>query len=613
MEMDELEDVGAWVEEVAEEVALAPEVAADEAVADVDGDDAEAAAIVADEAEPGAVSADAEPEQPSNDADEADEAAPAEAEVEAADGDVEADPSAEATESTDEQLASSQVDNPIENATEESPVALGEPADEPDPKPRRRSGFEVIEGTGPGTAAWLDRVRALASDGGNEVESAPSEADPAAPSATPAPRPHANSLAAGGARALESVGSFLNEGMDAVRQVNEAKRAHGAARGELEALEQAIIDNQADLDHRQDVMARYTQIVEEQMARQEAADAAIRASKTVQKGLEEHIAQLKEALAKAREADQREEGELEAALKEVASREEQERKAAAELQHALDNANRGVESVEAKYKKQLEDAERAVEEAQGELNALKSEFAGLQRRKGDGVAETVDKPAAELTAGYTAQKLKENNVDNYLETYADIKRGAELQASISDAMNRLRCAEAEKRALKDESESMLATAKAKVQTAQAPIAEARRVFQAITDETDAAREALSNAKERAGERQLKAKEEIARQEQELRARKQEEEDALAEIADAQAIIDDARDIKAHPEAIQQLMGDLERDAEIRREKLGQVEALAAREREVRDSTRTSRIKFLGTVGGVLAVVLVIVILWLVLR
>ena len=157
-------------------------------------------------------------------------------------------------------------------------------------------------------------------------------------------------------------------------------------------------------------------------------------------------------------------------------------------------------------------------------------------------------------------------------------------------------------------ERSLATARAMVEEAKKPIDAAKRAHREVTSEADEARDALDAAKNAAAERQRGLRVQIAAQEKAVK-----EQDRLiageqAKADDAQAIMDEANDIHAHPEITEALEADLERNRCERAEQASEVQELADAERDVRQRTRDSRVRFLGAIGIGAAIALVLIVL-----
>ena len=353
-----------------------------------------------------------------------------------------------------------------------------------------------------------------------------------------------------------------------MRQVSAAKRAHASAREELEQLEQTILEQQDELAHRRDIEERYSQIIEEESARQDQAILNIAQAKAAQDSIRAAVDALKEKLAAVREADAQTEKRLKAAVDAAEGKEASSRESGTRLQRRLDDAKKSLEKAE---------TERAIDTAAARLATLREEFAEVQRN-----------PSAN-SAAYSV-------------------RSNELQLEISDAAEELRQAQHALPVITEEVERNLATARAMVEEAKKPIDAAKRAHREVTNEADEARDALDTANNAAAERQRELRDQIAAQEKAIK-----EQDRLiageqAEADDAQAVMDEANDIHAHPEITEALEADLERNRAERAEQASEVQELADAERDVRQRTHDSRVRFMGAIGIGAAIVLALIVL-----
>lgn len=427
--------------------------------------------------------------------------------------------------------------------------------DDPEPLPQ---GFEVIDG---GPDASVPREILEAARNASEPKPAPTR-----------------NLATAATEAASSVGNLIAHGVGAVREVSAAKRAHAEARGTLEELAQRIEDQSRELAYRQDVTARFADIVSEQNERKMCALRRKAQAQAELQALRDRIASAKDELEQMKDADVASEKRLKAALDSAEAHEESARESATRVKRRLSDAERALDKAREDRKTAVEAAERAVRAAEDRLSALRSEYAELQRN-----------PSAN-SAVYSV-------------------REGELAAEISDAVEELRRANGELPRIREEVERTLAAAQTVYDQAKEPIEEAKAEFRAVSDETAAAREALESARKDASARQRELKDALRDLE---RSRKQQEDAEAAadqESADAEASIERARDIHAHPEVTERLAAALTADRAEAAETQDQVAQLAEAEQSVRERTRASRMKLGLAAGCGIAVVLLIVALW----
>lgn len=438
--------------------------------------------------------------------------------------------------------------------------------DDPDPLP---TGFEVIDG---GISATGGAQTPTVPD----EESAPKEALPAKPEDGAA-----QAVAKAGAAiadAAASVGSMLSQGMGAVREVSAARRAHSEARDHLDELSQVIEENEDELTHRRDVEANYAQIVAEQTARQASCLESVRAAVAAQQAIAKTIDDLKQSLSAMKDADKATEKRLKSALDAAESQEASAREGANRLVRRVTDAQRGLESAKADRETNLAAARKAVESAQARLNALREEFAEIQRN-----------PSAN-SAAYSV-------------------RGTELENDISDAAEQLRTAQEQLPRLTAELDQSIADAEAVVAEANKPIEEARSSFRDVSNATAEARDALDAARKDAETRQKELRSQINEQEKALKNQQKAQQEAQDDADNAAEILADANDIHAHPEITQQLAARIDSDKQYQTQQMQQVESLAATEKNVREQTRTSRLKFVGIVAAIVVAVALVIFCW----
>ena len=440
--------------------------------------------------------------------------------------------------------------------------------DDPDPLP---SGFEVIDGG----ISTVNEGRAPIAPEAPEAEARIEHHDSKPEDGA------AQAVAKAGAAiadAAASVGSMLSQGMGAVREVSAARRAHSEARDHLDELSQVIEENEDELAHRREVEANYAQIVAEQTARQNNSLETARAAVSAQQAIAKVIEELKQNLSAMKDADKTTEKRLKSALEAAESKEASAREGANRLVRRVTDAQRGLESAKADRETNLAAAKKAVESAQARLDALREEFAEIQRN-----------PSAN-SAAYSV-------------------RGIELENDISDAAEQLRQAKDQLPRLTVELDQAIADAEAVVAEANKPIDEARSSFRDVSNATAEARDALDAARKDAESRQKELRAQINEQEKALKNQQKAQQDAQDDADDAAEILADANDIHAHPEITEQLAARIDSDKQYEAQQLQQVESLAATEKNVREQTRTSRLKFVGIVAAIVVVVALVIFCW----
>ena len=437
--------------------------------------------------------------------------------------------------------------------------------DDPEPLPKD---FQVIDG-GANEAGCPVQT---ATDSAAPVEAS----DAAAPSAAetedvkePAPT--------GAAAAANAVGLFFSEGVASVREVNAARRAHAEAREALEQLDRALEEQTSQLEHRRDIAARFDAIVAEETARREQAATAKTAAETELSKLERQGDDLKAQLETMKEADAATEKRLRSALEAAEAKEESARESGSRLQRRLDDARRNLEAAQSEHTDGAAAQQHTIESIKAHIAALNAELAEVQRN-----------PSAN-SAQYSV-------------------RSAELQGEISDAAEELRLAQEDLPRVTAETSAAIATAQAAVAEAEKPIETARKAYDAATAEASRARDAHDAAKNDAETRQKELRRRISDISQAVKEQQRAAEKAQEEADAAQASLDEANDIHAHPEATDALAQTIAGNRAERDKRATAVDKLAAVEQDVRERTRESRVKFIGIITVVVALVVIAVIL-----
>ncbi len=443
--------------------------------------------------------------------------------------------------------------------------------DDPEPLPE---GFEVIEG-GAGNTGSMPPVSAAPSPAPAEPEqNGPSRGEHFARAASEA----ASAASVAAKEAASTVNAFIRQGVGAVREMSDAKRAHAEAREQLEELKHRITDQTAELEHRRDVTERYPEIIQEQTTRKSSAAASIKAAQALQKTIQDNIDMLKKQLDDMRASDEATEKRLKSALEAAENREESARDAANRLKRRLSDAQRAVEKAQETKATNIETAQHAVEAANARLNTLREEYAELQRNP---------------SANSAAYSVRDN----------------QLSAEIADATEELRRAKENLPRVTADAEATLLAAKSALAEAERPVAEAKDSFRGIADETGNARDALEASRKEASDRQKALKSKISEQERAYRDQQRAQEEAQAEIADADDTITKAAEIHDNPDVTDRIAASLAADTAEHDELMQQVQALAETEANVRERTRDSRVKFIGAIAAVVVVIVIIAAIW----
>lgn len=384
-----------------------------------------------------------------------------------------------------------------------------------------------------------------------------------------------------GTEAVETSGpsGLFSEGVASMKAMSSARRAHAEARDELERLQNTIAAREAELEHRRNIEANYDEIIERERARKSDAEQAAEDLKAQRDATAERVSQLKRKLEQMREEDTTTEKRLKVTLDAATDKEQSARESGRRLQNRLDDAKSDLERLNEERRASLIASEQAIASAEKRLATLNAEYAELQRN-----------PSAN-SAEYSV-------------------RTRELEFEISDAAAALRSAREDLPQTDRETQRAIDEAIAAVAAAEKPIAAAKTAFDEAAAASDKARDAYSEAKEAAEARQKELRKRIGDEEKSLKSQDRSITDKLDEASAAQAVIDEAEDVIAHPEVTEAIAHALEADRAEHGDRVAEVEELANTERDVREQTRASRIRFIAAITGI--ALLAILAIWMLL-
>ena len=372
---------------------------------------------------------------------------------------------------------------------------------------------------------------------------------------------------------------LFSEGVASMKAMSSARRAHAEARDELERLQNTIAAREAELEHRRNIEANYDEIIERERARKSDAEQAAEDLKAQRDATADRVSQLKRKLEQMREEDTTTEKRLKVTLDAATDKEQSARESGRRLQNRLDDAKSDLERLNEERRASLIASEQAIASAEKRLATLSAEYAELQRN-----------PSAN-SAEYSV-------------------RTRELEFEISDAAAALRSAREDLPQTDRETQRAIDEAIAAVAAAEKPIAAAKTAFDEAAAASDKARDAYSEAKEAAEARQKELRKRIGDEEKSLKSQDRSITDKLDEASAAQAVIDEAEDVIAHPEVTEAIAHALEADRAEHGDRVVEVEELANTERDVREQTRASRIRFIAAITGI--ALLAILAIWMLL-
>lgn len=425
------------------------------------------------------------------------------------------------------------------------------------PSPEEAVGSDEVQGGAPGQ---------------EQIESHGAQA-PDEPGALDRARSLAGNAADGARKAAGALGQQTVSGFSALKAVSQAKRAHAEAADALAKLKASIDEDSATLSHRQEVEASYDAIVSAQNDRMAAARAA--------------------------------QGELSGRLEAARGEEARLQDELDELKEANERAQRPLRKLAESAKSSADDASRTLSEAKRSVRSAENAVRDLTRRR-DGRIATANKAAD--NARQRLAKLQAELSELKRDPESDAKKESDVQAEVTAEMARLSRATDEAKAAPGEAEPAIEAAEQQLAQAQVDLRkaskaadeakkESKRRSGDLEKEEDRARKAENVAEDRV----VEAQKQVRSLEHDLEAQKQEE-------ADASAVLAEANDIHAHPEETSALAHRITDNGNAAARQELHVQSLADQERQLRESTRHSRIAFILVACAVviLAVVLFLV-------
>lgn len=363
-------------------------------------------------------------------------------------------------------------------------------------------------------------------------------------------------------------GEQVAGGVAAVRELAEARRAHQAARFELEALERQAGELTQELGHRREVEANFDAILALQQrelaeaAKQiEQAEARCRDLEAKRSAKEDELAALRKRNEKALEPYKKLADDSRTSLSRAQA-------SAAEARRALKVAQAQANEAQASRDSKLQAAQRAAVSAQNKLAKLQDQLAEARRNPSAG-ARGVTSKSGEVAAALERARGEVTRTDQ------------ETQQALQIA------------------QTHLYTQRKSLEEAEADLEAAGSIDQARRDE----HERLSK---RASDEEDEVSEAILALNGELEEANVELEDASGRSQAAASALEEAREIHAHPELTEQL-AERESDARARLdEQRALTERLATEEDAVRERTQHTRMVVYALAGAAVVIVLLVV-------
>lgn len=380
----------------------------------------------------------------------------------------------------------------------------------------------------------------------------------------------AGSAVDGARKAAGALGQETASGLSAFKAVNQAKRAHAQARGRLEELKSSIESRTQEVEHRQDVEARYDQIINENSEVIEESLASIASLEEEQEAAQEQEAQLQEALDKLKAKNAKDLRPYEKLARNAKASSEDAARALSGAKRDLKAAQNSLRDLIGRRDSRVSAAHKAVDNSRQRLNRLQGDLSDLQH----------DDEA-------TPQQL------------------ADLRAEITAEMARLSKAQEDAQVAPNESSASISAAERQVDEAQRRLEGAQEAADSAKREAKKQAHTLEGMEDAAKSAEQAAEDEVIEVQKHLKTLKAQLAQTAKTKEEAEQAIAEANDIHHTPEKTQELLEQLADDNAAAVLQQAQVDSLAADEHELRQRTRTSRIAFILVVAAAIIVLLVL--------
>lgn len=407
---------------------------------------------------------------------------------------------------------------------------------------------------------------------GNEPEDAAlDEGRPLAASSVQQTFAKAGDAAAGAAR---NAGAAIAEGLSALKDVASAAREHAGAKARMREMQAAFEQDSAALQHRLDIESDYTRIVSNETAElQDAGRAAHEATATIE-SLSAERDQLSNQLSALKAENEQMLRPYKTLVESTRKRSDDTSRILGDARRAVKDAESQVEEVTRRREQSIASANRTLDSAQERLRKVQEELKAMQ-----------DNPASALSAIFDLKGEVAQEAASVEAARADV------QTATTDSQYAVDSAQQQLFTLRQS----LGAAEGDYETAKKEAEDRRAEFDRLHKD--------ATGKERALRHEIDTRVAgIEHAQGVLRG-------AEDRIKEAQGILDEANEIHATPEITESLMASVgQQKAELDRQR-SHIQALAASEKSLRESTRGKRVLFIAVI--VAAVVVLAIILWLI--
>lgn len=369
-----------------------------------------------------------------------------------------------------------------------------------------------------------------------------------------------------------SAGQQLMEGLAAIRNVRELSRKHSTARAQLDVLRRELNDAMAILDHRVQIERNYDQIVAEQTALINEAQAEADQAKERAAQLAHERDQLSARLTALKVENDEALRPYKNLMDTAKGRSDDAALALADARRAVRAAESQASEAARRRDQRVAAANRAVENAQERLRRVQTELDKLQ---GD--------PDAPMTA---LPKMRDELVAE--------------RAHLEDAREEVEKVTAESQQMVEEAQARLFSLK---QTQE----QAERIAEETKREAAARREEYDRLYKEAQASQEQVDAAIKERTDGIAEAKKVRDAAEKRIDEYQIVLDEANDIRETPEVTAQLRERITDGKHELERQDREVKSLAQSEKDLRESTRSKRIIFFAVIAAV--VLFAILLIW----
>lgn len=364
----------------------------------------------------------------------------------------------------------------------------------------------------------------------------------------------------------------IADGIQAFKNVREARQRHSDAREELRFMRESYDEHAAELQHRIDIEQRYPQIVAEQTAELQEASALVEQNQQRATALDSERADLESQLSIMKD---RHEDQLRPYLNVAEStkgRADDAARALADMRRAVKSAENNLAEASKRRDQRISSANRVRDAAQDRLRRIEADIASQQAR------EEVDTAALE--------RLQNERVS--------------VQTNLDSAI-------ADVPVVTEEANQAVATAQQRLFDQNQQLAQVEREAEAAKKEATERRAEYDNLLKQAQEEERALSEKVKLHVTASEQARKEIADAQERVEIARNLLDEAEEIHATPQetiALRDIVSREQTDIDVQQDT---VDELAATERALRKGTFKQRLMLiLGAVAFIVLVIAIVV-------